>query len=319
MNPFRPIYDLCNTGDPAEKLATLALFPRMIDVEPAGLCNQKCRMCPTGLGSLGRAQGLMGEATFQRIVNECAEHGTALRFIGFGEPLLNKKIVQFVRLASDAGLLTHINSNSTKITSELAEALVDAGLSSFKASFQGTDSETYVAMRRMDFFEGTVAAIKTMRDARGMKMLPFIAASTSTTHETPEQIAAFRARLEPLVDYLSVGATTFDYIVMADVPEKQRASLIEAAALAQIEKRHPSPCPEVYDKLSIHWDGSVVSCCNDFSGINTLGNVNDTSISELWRHPIMEKYRVKLAAHDYSLPLCDVCWDYANLTEGIAA
>ncbi len=49
MNPFRPLYDLCNSPK-----GELIDFPRMIDVELTSSCNYRCLMCPTGNRSLAR-------------------------------------------------------------------------------------------------------------------------------------------------------------------------------------------------------------------------------------------------------------------------
>ncbi|MHC4065053.1 MAG: SPASM domain-containing protein, partial [Planctomycetota bacterium] len=81
-------------------------------------------------------------------------------------------------------------------------------------------------------------------------------------------------------------------------------------------KVHPKPCPEVFDKLSIHADGSVVLCCNDYNGTVELGNVADTPIIEMWQHPKIEAYRKRLAENNYEAPLCRDCYDYLGLTEG---
>ena len=51
-------------------------------------------------------------------------------------------------------------------------------------------------------------------------------------------------------------------------------------------------------------------CCNDFDGVMELGNVNETPIAELWRHPKIEAYRERLARQDYDAPLCRDCFDY---------
>jgi radical SAM protein with 4Fe4S-binding SPASM domain len=74
----------------------------------------------------------------------------------------------------------------------------------------------------------------------------------------------------------------------------------------------------VFDKLSVHYDGSVRVCCNDFDGITNLGNVNEAPLSEIWRHPQMEEYRKRLSANEYGGKLCGSCYDYAGLTEGNA-
>ena len=316
MNPFSALYEQCNSGDPAEKYRDLPAFPRIIDVELTSACNYSCLFCPTGLHALTRKSGLMSVVTWRRLVDECEQHGTALRIIGWGEGLLHKDAVSFIAYASDAGLLTHLNSNASKITPLLAEQLVDAGLSSIKMSFQGVDRETYAEARQVDFFEGMIRAIKMMSDARGHRTLPFIAASTSITNETPEMVEAFRARLEPLVDQLSVGRTIFDFLddAAARLKPKQRTLFDRARALDSADKIHPDPCPEVYDKLSISWDGTARVCCTDWDGITDLGKIGQSSIQEMWRHTVIEAYRKRLAKKEYTGPLCSVCYDYQALS-----
>lgn len=318
MNPFAPLYAVCNQGDPADKYRDLADFPIIIDVEPVGACNMRCAMCPTGLRNTGRPTGFMDLDVWKAIVDECAPHGTALRLIGWGEPLLHPEIVAFIDYATDHGLLTHLNTNATKMTPDLAMRLVDAGLSSIKFSFQGIDRASYAEMRQRDFFDGMVKAIGLMRDARGPNRLPFIAASTSVTDETPEQIEAFRDLMEPLVDHLSIGQTTFDFLDTRTANASQRKVLDRVMALDAGEKRHPDPCPETFDKLSLHWDGQAVVCCNDYSGQTNLGTIGESMIADMWRHPTMESYRERLARKEYGGPLCSVCFDYAGLTQGAA-
>lgn len=318
MNPFAEHYAACNTGTNSAKHAALADFPHIVDIEPAGVCNMRCLCCPTGLRAVTRPQTFMTLKTYRRILAECADHGTALRFIGWGEPTLNPDLAQFVWFADAAGLLTHLNTNGTKMSRKYTEDLFDAGLSSIKFSFQGVDRQSYKEMRRADLYEPLMAAIRLAHDVRGHRRLPYIHISSSITYETPEQVAAFVESLEPYTDKVSVGRTIFDFIELDKVPAKWRADLAKAAALSTDDKAHPSPCPEVYDKLSVHSDGTVVSCCNDYNNTNVLGNVNETTLAEMWRAPGMEKYRARLAEGDYSLPLCNTCFDYAGLTEGAA-
>lgn len=315
MNPFKALYNKCNTGTSAEKYANLPGGPRIVDVEPVGLCNFRCTMCPTGLGALGRPSGFMDRKTHAKILELTDFYSSAIRYIGWGEPTMHSLLPEFIAAANEAGRLTHMNTNGSKMTPDLAKSLVKAGLTSIKFSFQGVNKETFWEMRRTDFFDGVIEAVRIMLDARRGHHFPHISASTTTTEETPDEIKEFKEKLEPLANEVYVGKTIFEFIDMASVPQKQRDRLERAASLSTVIKKHPSPCPEIYDKLSVHWDGSVVNCCNDYSGINNLGNVNTDSLEKIWRNPIMEKYRNRVALNDYSLPLCNSCFDYMDLTE----
>jgi radical SAM protein with 4Fe4S-binding SPASM domain len=239
--------------------------------------------------------------------------------IGWGEPLLHPKVILWVREAADAGLLVHINTNASHINGGTAAPLVHAGLSSIKFSFQGVDRTSYREMRQINFFDKMIEAIKIMKRARGELLLPYIAASTSITYETEEQVEEFTRKLSPLVDFLGIGRTIFDYMDLSAVRLKpdQIEMLERLKGLATDEKVHPDPCPEVYNKLSIHADGGVVVCCNDFNSVTDLGNVLDKPLAEIWRHPTMEAYREKLAKKEYDGPLCSVCFDYQGLTGNV--
>ena len=312
MNPFRPLYDLCNNGDPAEKLAFLAPFPAMIDVELTSACNFRCLMCPTGNLSLHRPAMFMEDDTFRSILDECAEYDTAIRFIGWGEPLMHPDALRFITWASRAGLLTHLNTNGSHVTEAVAARLIESGLSSVKFSFQGVDKQSYAEMRNIDWFDDLIATVAMLHTIRGKRKRPWIAVSTTITDESPETVETFCKRIAPIVDEANVGTTIFDYMDLNAVRLRpdQKARLAQLKTRETTEKRHPVPCPEVYNKLSIHADGSVVVCCNDFNGTMELGNVNDTPIIELWRHPKIEAYRKRLAKRDYDAPLCRDCFDY---------
>lgn len=316
MNPLTSHYARCNTGDPADKYANLPEFPHMLDIELTSSCNFRCLMCPTGNLSLKRKPEFMKWGMIDKIVSQCADHGSALRFIGWGEPLLHPDVASAIMLATKAGLATHLNTNGSKLDRFKAVRLIVAGLTSLKFSFQGVTRTTYQDMRNTNWFEQLIETIVTFREVRGDKALPWIAVSTTITDETPIMVKQFRRRLEPLVDELSIGNTIFDFMDMAATRLKpeERARLEKLSGLESGEKRHPVPCPEVYDKLSIHADGSVVLCCNDFNGVVTLGNVNQTPIIELWRHPKIEAYRERLAAKNYDAPLCKDCYDYMGVT-----
>ena len=284
----------------------------MLDVEVTDTCNFRCIMCPTGNRAMKRPSGFMSQKTFDRIIEEAEGRVKALRFIGWGEPTLNKELVLFISKATEAGLLTHLNTNGSKINQYIAEALVDSGLTSIKFSFQGVDRDSYAKMRKIDFFNGMLESINQVGLARGNHKYPFIAASTTTTDETPEQIEGFVSILEPMVDQLSIGKTIFGFIDMkaARLTPTERV-MIETMIETEADRLvHPDPCPEVFDKLTVQWDGSVRVCCNDYNGKTNLGNINTDSLLDIWTHPVIEEYRDRLAQGDYGSELCKTCWSY---------
>lgn len=303
IDPFKEIHEQCNRWHPQEKLDRLPDFPRMIDVELTNACNFRCKMCPTGNGGLTREVGMMTRDTFDNLVLQCEPHGTAIRFIGWGEPTSHPDLISFVEWATDNGLLTHINTNGSFLQRENTLGLIDAGLKSIKFSFQGVNRGGYEEMRGTDYFNQLYDVIELFKILRVDGDTPFISASTTTTDETEAEIKGFKILFEEVADKVSVGKTIWDF--MGDETKPR-----------DIAKLHPDPCPEVFDKLTVHWDGSVRVCCNDYNGITDLGNINDLSLEKSWHHPTIEEYRNRLAKKDYNAPLCETCYDYMSLSEG---
>ncbi len=316
LYPFAPLYDICNAGSNASKYGALADFPKIIDVELTSACNFRCKMCPTGNLSLTRPAGFMDMSLVTEIAKQCEPHGTAVRFIGWGEPLLHEFVAESVFRFTQRRLLSHINTNGSKLTPHMAQWLINAGLSSLKFSFQGVDRKSYEEMRGTDYFDGLLETAAMVKELRGTRPYPYLHISTSITDESSETVAAFRERAAQCADSVTIGHTTFDYMnwKAARLRPHEIEVLKRLAGAQTVEKRHPTPCTEIFDKLSIHFDGSVRVCCNDHSGETNLGNVNDAPLADIWRHHQIEAYRKTLAAGRYEGPLCSVCYDYSDLT-----
>lgn len=314
-NPFEEIYAACNAGGSKEKLGRLPDFPRLFDIEATNSCNFRCLMCPTGNHSMKRKTGFMSDETYERIIAEIRLTRTPLRFIQWGEPLLHPRIVEFLKLAHENGILTHLNTNGSKLTDELIERLIGSGLDSIKFSFQGVDAKSYAEMRSTDFFEELMSWVKRFWEIRGDAARPYIHVSTTITYESPETVARFKSRVGEFVDYVSVGRTMLDQIDLNAVrlrpPEVDRLRWLKEQE--SVVKVHPE-CPEVFDKMSINWDGIVSACCADADEKMVVGSVMSSSLRDLWHSETMNRYRLLLAdmRHD-ELDLCRNCWDYQSL------
>jgi len=67
-------------------------------------------------------------------------------------------------------------------------------------------------------------------------------------------------------------------------------------------------CVLPWTVLPVRHDGNVVLCCNDFASDVVMGNVNETSLAEIWQNAKYAAYRRELGTCDRSqLPLCNQC------------
>ena len=288
-NPFQLIYQICNSPM-AMKQRKLLDFPRMLDVELTNKCNMTCAMCPTGQNAVKRPKGYMDMKLFKRILKQAVLHKTPIRFIRWGEPLLHPRVVDMVKATTDAGLMCHINTNGLLLDMAMMLELLSAKLTSIKFSFQGVDAAGFNAMRRIDAFDGIVERIRLLYELRTEKGLsyPFIQVGTTLTCETEAQAEAFERLLDPFTDAVYVGRTR--NLSEANLPDKA------------------CECPEVWDKLSIDWDGRVSACCGDYDRLMTVGDATLSPLRDIWYGPLLNHYRDKLAAYKHGeMALCSKC------------
>jgi len=315
INPFQKYYELCNSGNPKQKLLNLPDFPRLIDIELTNKCNFRCLMCPTGTLSCNREKGFMDEKIFSKVLNEISKHITPLRCIRWGEPMLHPQLLNFLREANQKKVICHVNTNGSLLNEDKIEQILDIPLDSIKFSFQGVNKNSYKEMRNTDFFEKLLKNIKLLYDLRGDNEYPYIHVSTTITYESKEQVFRFKKIVSEFSDLVTVGRTILEHIDLDDVhlSEKDKKTIDKLKSQESVLKKHPD-CPEVFDKLSINWDGSVSACCKDYDNFMLIGDLKHSSLEEIWNSKKMNTYRKILAENGHErLKLCKSCFDYYGL------
>jgi len=68
------------------------------------------------------------------------------------------------------------------------------------------------------------------------------------------------------------------------------------------------PCPEVFSKLSVDWDGKVTACCGDYNRKMVVGDIHENTLAEIWNCDKLNRYRKMLSEMRHAeLPLCRNC------------
>jgi radical SAM protein with 4Fe4S-binding SPASM domain len=252
-------------------------MPMIVDIEMTNHCNLQCKMCDRE--RMTRPMGYMPESIFHKVAGECSK--TALRFIGWGEPFLHPKIIDYLEYAKSP---THVTTNGQVITEEQMRGIVRIGLDSIIFSFQGTTPQGYKEMRGADY-EKLKRNILKLIEIRGDKKKPFIHISSTMTNESGDNVSAFINDWD-MVDSVGIGKTnlhktTGDY----------------------------RPCTEVWHKLTVKWDGQVSACCADYDNTLVVGNIKDNTLKEIWEGEQLRAIRTLLSnGRHRNLTLCKDCF-----------
>lgn len=311
-HPLKKFYAIIDKGDIKEKLEHLPSFPRIIEFEITNHCNFHCLMCKTGVGVALRERGFMTIETYEKIIDEIKGKGVALKFVGQGEPTLHKGFIEFVNIAKRNGVICHLTTNGSMLNEEMMQEIIESGLDSVKFSFQGVDAEGYRMLRQNDDFEILLEKIKKLYSMRGNNPAPYITVTTSVTNETQHQIDDFKEHCQPFCDKVEVGITNLEFIDLDKLKDKETKNTLQKIQMTQDkEKKRYKCCNQVFDTITIRWNGDITSCCADNDGIMTLGNIHQKSIEECWNSPLQNKFREILSENRYNdLPLCKNCYDY---------
>lgn len=289
-NPLQKLYEQCTYKTMLDKSLDVPVFPRMLDVELTNHCNFKCVMCPTGQGIVKREKGHISTKTLLKVLDEAWLHDTPIRYIRWGEPLLYRHFENALIETKQRDLLCHINTNGSLLTKEVSDFLVHVGLDSLKVSFQGVNEVGYNAMRINGSYDSIIKNIKTLHRIRTAlkSSYPFIQIGTTIINETAMAIADFIASVDAFTDAVYIGKTK-------DLQEKNAVHLA-------------CECPEVFDKLSVNWDGTVTACCGDYDNFMLVGNIHEQTLQQIWEGEQLAKYRQLLLNYRHSeLHLCSRC------------
>ncbi len=307
-NPFRKIYDGKDFKTVLRHKEQLPSFPYLIDIELTNYCNLKCIFC--GQQSMKRPKGFMSEEIFKKIVDECFQFGTPIRFIRWGEPFLHPKIIDFFKYAKSKGLLVHVTNNGLAIKEGQMKAIVDLGVDSLIFSFQGATKEQYELMRNNKRYDELKANILQVVKVRGSKGKPFIHISNTVTNESKAEIENFISNWGRIVDSIGFGKTNLYHSSSHQIKSFETIGKLELLKKQETITKYYRPCAEVYQKLSVDWDGKVTCCCGDFDNFLVVGNINESRLSSIWNNSKELKiFRGLLDKNLHRcLTLCSTCY-----------
>lgn len=323
-NPFRDIYVQCNKAtDNMEKYQMIingeVTIPRYLDIEVTNHCNFNCSFCPTGTHMMKRKRGYMDSEVLDAISDNIKKyHIKGVRLIRWGEPMLHPDIINIIKKLKSAGALVHINTNGSLMTTEKMKELINAGLDSIKFSFQGVDDISYGEMRVNGRFSTILEVIKQMNLLRGEGNTPYIQISTTVTDETAAQIEQFKRQIENSCDYYNIGYTKLDHLAV----DEMNISEVEKERIRELQKRETIDhafrkiCPEMFDKLSVNWNGDVTVCCSDYDDFLLAGNILKQDLKEIFNSEKADAYRKIISKNEYEkLPVCNTCFEEMKLID----
>ncbi len=263
-------------------------FPTNLDIEVTNLCNLRCVMCPHGfddpqmIAFHQKNLGFIDLQLVKRIIDEGMAKGLcAIKFNWRGEPLLHPDLPAMIKYAKQKGILeVMINTNGQLLTPQKGEALINAGLDKIIFSCDGATKETYEKTRQGADFEHFIQNIKnfiTIRNSKGLKK-PLVRI----------QMVKMDSNLTELNDFIKMWQPLVDSITTQDYTERGEKTKRLSSAPKSMDRL---PCPQIWQRMVITWDGKIAMCCRDWFLKNILGEIKNQSIQSFWKGKKLNKIR----------------------------
>lgn len=275
-------------------------FPMHIDIEITSRCNLKCTFCDK-LPLLKKDQlGDMDFDTFKKIIDEGSKHNLwGVKLSYRGEPLLHKDVVRMVRYAKEKGVIDiYFNTNAMPLTKIVAEQLIDAGLDRISISIEGTDPVKFEKERIGAKFDVILNNIKTLRELKMKK---------NVTHPKIRIQTVYFEGLD-LDEYKKFWAPHCDEVAAVDFKDTtlRKKGIVKDWA-----------CPQLWQRMTIQWDGRILGCNNDDTLLLSPGNIKDKTIYDCWHDSILNSARsLHKDGKSHLVEACDGCvWRTAQINK----
>ncbi len=299
--------------------------PLMANLVPTYRCNNACFMCDLPKPWLYEARGDRESTTeeLKAIIDDMAEIGVVGLSLAGGEPTVRSDCFELIAHGRSRGLFVHLNTNGYNLLANPGriDELLDAGAESMNFSLDGARAETHNTIRKATYgFERIEKATEQIlaKRAKGKPTVTYtFVIGPDNCGEVPEFVELARARginsvsFNPLAGcYEGANPTAADALERMDAAvawlreEKSRMPDPEfidnsdafLALFPNAFRAKPSPlrCFVGYHNLVVDAYGNVFPCTIHYERGQSIGNVREQPLTELWRSAEYQKRREEL-------------------------
>ena len=287
-------------------------FPQVVRIEPAAACNLRCSHCPTGTVQMRR--GLMSERAFTQVLHSIEPYAEAIRVAVLyhgGEPLLNRRFFQMVRLLKSMGIpFVKTVSNGMLMDDHACEGIIASGLDAIEFSLDGQNRDENNFIRRRSDYATVVSNIKRLldrrRQAHSSRPIVYIASTQflpdlGTACKPPDAplhlVGEFSGEYQGLVGFKCAWAMQWPgMVVLPEIYDLTRGP----------DGCFRNSCDHVESTITVRWNGDVVPCCYDLTSMCVLGNIHDADLTTIWRNSAYRHLRRSIRELKL-IPLCAQC------------
>jgi len=281
-------------------------LPPAISIELSSVCNLSCPECVTGAGLIARKNRFIDYGLAQEIAEQTGDNALSAWLYFQGEPMLHPRFFDIAGLFR--GMNPVISTNGHFLDVESCRMLASSGIRKIIIPYDGISREVYGLYRKGGDHDrvtlgirNLAAAIREQRSSLKIELQFLI--HRGNEHEEAAVAAfarsvgaRFRIKSMQVLDPERAGEWIAD--------ETRRARYTKAGEKWKPAGTPSRGCLRMWTTPVITTDGDVLPCCFDKNGAYAMGNLNDSTLSEIWNGT---KYRSFRDSVFRSRDLTDIC------------
>jgi len=298
--------------------------PASVIVEITNRCNLKCLMCVRRYWDTDANP--LGEMSYEFFEKNILVHLKPYQHVnlqGVGESLISENFLPMLKACKKLGCWTTFITNGVSLK-KYADLLVSIGVDEIKLSVDGTESMKKIRNISISKVTEAIDAVNEAKIKQNRKQ-PAICINYVLTRDTlpelPEliEIVSTRGISKIIVVHLIIHDAHLIEQSVIPIYSEAKAYFDTATAAA---KRYgidlelpPAPgskciCYQPFRMIYINWYGDVRPCCMSTineKGALLVGNLNDSTLPELWNNTYMHKLRKSLITEKEMAEMCVLC------------
>lgn len=300
---------------------TLRGHPYYYLIDVCNVCNLRCPLCPTGLETLDRYQGMMSFHEYRTILDKVAPHALVVSLYNHGEPFLNKDIFHIIEYTASNNIASNLSSNFNWPVRFDPKDIVRSGLEYLTISLDGASPESYVKYRVRGDFKEVVENVKAVVAARRelKSRTPFLEWQFIVFKHNEHEIAkAKELAAEWGVDLLRFTSPGVPPELMHDreisqkwMPENRNFWELNPTIVDEKGFLFDQACFYLYRSMSIYPGGGVSPCCFVHDKKDDFGNILESNVEDIWNNERYRSARMLFGQASYDEPrakiVCDTC------------
>ena len=299
----------------------LHYYPARITIESGNICNLRCPLCPTGQRDDSAQKGFLSFSDFKRFVDEIGCNLTLIRLYNWGEPLLNKELLQMAEYADKKRIAVKISTNlSFPIEDALAEDIINANFQKIYVSCDGASKSTYSIYHINGDYDRVISNMTLLAKKkkhlknRYTEIIWLFHVFRHNEHEIEkaEKVAEdIGVKLAVNKMRTDMGKEIFETAEKSIERDQKWIPLNPEYNVFNMAEKKPKKrynCDLLWTETVINWDGSILPCCAVYSEKHSFGNIKKSSFKDIWNNKeYLSARREILGRKNDKKTICHIC------------